>query len=415
MEKIKNIIASQTIKDTGLSFFGLGFTALVGFIYTVIIAKYFGPNNFGIYSAIVAFMTIAFAILDLGISSAIVNFLPKNPKDRHKYLNTSFTIQLAVGVLMIFIFWLISLKPWLFIPGATSNALLISGLLGFNYVFIGFIQGVFSAERKFFRYSLTQVIDAGLKILIIGLLIVSNKLSIELALLANVISTIFSFVITYFNEIPRIRIEFHKTIFDLIFHFAKWIAVNRIFSVFVSRIDVIFLNLLASSYEAGIYAAASRITMLFSLLISSLGSVVNPRFSAFDNNEKILTYIKKLFLLVSVVCVLMLLLVLLAKPVILIVFGEKFISAVKVFQWLTVAMIPFVYTLITIPALIYSFNQPKFVAQLTVVQVVTIVVIDLLFIPRLGALTPALSIGISNVLVLTLSVNKLHNLFSTHE
>jgi O-antigen/teichoic acid export membrane protein len=105
----------------------------------------------------------------------------------------------------------------------------------------------------------------------------------------------------------------------------------------------------------------------------------------------------------------------LAEPIINIVFGNKYLSAIPVFQALTVAMIPFMFTLITTPALIYSFNKPAFVAKLTAIQITFMVVFQLVFIPKLGAFAPVIALGIGNILVLTVSTIKLVKIFSNNE
>lgn len=407
MEKLKKLFLSQTIKDTSISFLGLGFSAAVGFVFTIIAAKYFGPESFGIYSAVVAFMTIVFTFTDLGISSSLINFLPKNNENRNKYISTGFFIEIICGLVALLIFLLLSLNPKLIIPGANSLSLIFAGFLGFNYVILGFIQSIFTADRKFVLLSASQIVDAGIRILIILILVKTKTLTPPNAFVANIISTIFSFFITYKSRIKDLKIEFHKEIFDKIIHFAKWIALTRVFSVFVSRVDVILLNLLTNSFEAGIYSAANRITFFFSMLISSLGSVVTPRFSAFDTKEKINSYIKKLLLLVTLVAVGMLSTIFLAKPIIVTVFGQKYVSAIPVFQALALAMIPFIYTLVTTSALIYSFNKPSFIAKMTVLQVISISLIDLIFIPKIGAFAPPIALGFSNLLVLVFSSIKL--------
>ena len=58
VEKIKKLLLSQTIKDTAISFIGLGVTAVIGFIYTVILARILGPEQFGVFSAVIALVAI---------------------------------------------------------------------------------------------------------------------------------------------------------------------------------------------------------------------------------------------------------------------------------------------------------------------------------------------------------------------
>jgi len=283
-------------------------------------------------------------------------------------------------------------------------------VLAVNYFLIGYLQGIFTADRRFVEYSISQIIDAGLKILVVFALLSASNLTIETALLANVFSTIIALIFCFGKEKKYISQTFDKGIFYQILHFAKWIAVTRVFSVFISRIDVILLNLLSGSFEAGIFSAANRITFLFSLLVSSLGSVINPRFSGSDDKKKTTAYIKKLFGLIALISIFMLVISLFASPIINVVFGDKYEAAIPVFRALTIAMIPFIFSLATTPALIYTFNQPRFVARLTAVQVVLMVVIELILIPRLGSFAPPIALGITNTVVLLITGSRLYSL-----
>lgn len=410
MEKLKKLLLSQTIKDTLISFLGLGFAAAVGFAATVILARTLGPEQFGILSAISALIAIVCSMGDLGIASALINFIPKLKEKRSVLISTSFSFEILVGIFIFILFSIFAIYNTSIVPGSLRGQLLIAGFLSVNYLFLGFVQGIFTAERRFWGYSFSQIIDAGVKIVIIYTLLLISRLSIETAFLANVISTLLTLIIIFGKEFLKIKLSLDKGIFQKIVTFAKWIAVTRVFSVFISRIDVILLNLLSSSFEAGIFAAASRITLLFSLVISSLSAVINPRFSGFSHKGMVISYTKKLIGLISLVTLLMLLSTLLAKPIINIVFGDKFVSAIPVFQSLTLAMIPFMYSLATIPALIYTYNENRFVAKITAIQVIFMISLEIILIPSLGYFAPAIALGASNIIVLVATSTKLLSL-----
>jgi O-antigen/teichoic acid export membrane protein len=414
VKRIKELLLSQTIKDTLVSFLGLGFSAAVGLIFTVILARYLGPEQFGIFSAVTALYSIVYSLGDLGIAASLINFIPKLKEKRSELINTSFSFEIFVCAVILIIFVGFSIFHDSIIPGSLGKQILIAGALAINYLLISFIQGIFTAERRFLRYSFTQIIDSGIKIILILILMSVSGLSVETALLANVVSTLIALTITFGKEFFKIKLSLEKGILNKIFHFAKWLAINRVFGVFISRIDVLLLNLLVGSFQAGIFSAANRITLLFSLLVSSLGSVVNPRFSSFgEDKEKISAYIKKLLGLVSLISVFMLILVFLANPIINIVFGDKYLAAIPVFRMMTLAMIVFMFQLVTIPPIIFSFNQPKFVARLTALQVVVLIGMELILIPSLGALAPAIALGAANIIAILFSSIKLHKLLNS--
>lgn len=407
MKKILGLLKSQTVKDSLIIFTGLGVMALIGLVFTVILARTLGPNTFGVFSAITALATIVYSLGDLGISPALINFIPKHLTEKAKYLTTGFWLQFAVAILVLLFFVGISLIHELVIPGSLAVDLLLAGGMSINYLFIGFAQGIFTAERRFWSYSLSQIIDPVIKITIVFILLRSNSLTIGSALAANLISTLLALLITFGKELYATEFEISREIVLKITHFAKWIAFSRIFSVMVSKVDVVLLNLMVGSFQTGIYSAASRLSFFFALLVSGLGSVVNARFSAFDSNKKLIAYSQKLLLLVASIIALMIFFVVLAGPLVTLIYGEKYLEAIRVFKFLTLAMIPFVFSLITTPALLYTFNLPAFYAWMTALQVSGIVILDIFLIPTLGALAPVIAMGITNLFVLVVSSAKL--------
>ncbi|TRZ48337.1 hypothetical protein D4S03_09995, partial [bacterium] len=132
MERLKKILSSSTIKDTFISFIGLGITAIVGFIYTVILARLLGPEKYGVFSAITALIAIIYSLGDIGITSALINFIPKLKEKRQLLIDTSFWFELAIGLIILLIFGGISIFHNGIIPGSLSEQILLGGIVAFN-------------------------------------------------------------------------------------------------------------------------------------------------------------------------------------------------------------------------------------------------------------------------------------------
>lgn len=410
MDKIKRLFFSQTSRDTLVSFSGLGIIAVVGMIFTVIVARAFGPATFGLFSALNAIVTLLSSIGDFGISAALVNFLPKVTDRRQTIISVTFWFQVIVSLIISLILISLSAFHQSIVPGSQTVHVIIVGVLTGAYILQGFALGIFNAEKKFFQASFIQGLDSTVKLAIVTSLFFTNSMNIELALLANVVSCFLSLIYGFAGEFKNIRPIFPRAQLAEVFAFSKWIALSRFFSVMISRVDILLLNLMVGGFEAGIFAAASRITLLFALLVSSLGAVISPRFSAFKQRHEILAYLKKVSLLVACVSLIMLLTTLMADPLIRIIFGVKFTASIPVFQALAVAMIPFLFTVVTVPPLLYSFNQPRFLAKITIIQTVVLVGLDILLIPTYRAFGPAISLAVSNLLVFSFTAFKLFSL-----
>ena len=412
MDKIKTLLFSETSKDTAISLAGSGIVAVTGVAFTILLARALEPESFGVYSSLVAIVGIVSVLGDLGISSALVNFLPKMPNKRRVLVATSFWFQSLIALIFSLLISFSGLINNIIVPGSIPAHLVFAGLLTGVYVINQYAVGLLKAEKKFLAASLVQSVDSIGKLAITFALFFNSNLTISLALLSNIASASFSTLYGLRQEFKGLPLILPKQTLKKIFSFAKWIGLSRVFGVAVSRIDIILLNLMHSSFSAGIFAAASRVGLVFALVVSSLGSVVAPRFSGFTKRQQTISYLKKLFGLVSLISLSMLLVVVLAKPIILLVFGSKYLEAVPVFKALTIALIPFLFSIVTSNPIIYTYNQPDFFAKITIIQVVILVVIDILLIPSLGALAPAIAIGVSNTVMLILGGLRLKKLLS---
>jgi len=410
MKKLFCLLKSQTIKDSFVVAIGLGVSAVIGFVFTILLARSLGPVNFGVYSAITALAAIVYSLGDMGISNSLINFLPKKISERYQYLSTSFWMEFVVGVFILLLFGIFSFFHQTIVPGSLSTDLLLAGIISFNYLLIIYTQGVFTAGRKFWSYTASQILDSGVKIVIVFFIFKMGNLSIGTALIANIISTFIALLITFGKELYSIEFDFFKKPFWNIFHFAKWIAMSRVFTVMISRIDIILLNFMVGSYSAGIFSAASRVTLIFAMTAGGLSSVINPRFSSFHSHHQTVSYSKKLILLVSGIATAMLALSFLALPIISLVYGEKYLESVSVFRYLILAMIPFLFTIISNSALVYAFNQLNYYTKMVAIQTAIIVALDLFLIPKIGYHAPAIALFASNIFVLFASTLKIRAL-----
>lgn len=407
VKKILSLFKTGTIKDSFVIAIGLGGSAFIGFIYTILLARSLGPVNFGVFSALTALAAIVYSLGDLGISNSLVNFLPKKNKEKLLYLSTSLWLEIFIGALIIILFLALSFVSNTIVPGSLRNDFLLAGVISFNYLLIIYTQGYFTGVRTFWPYTASQLIDSGAKILIVFFIFRAGGLTIGTALTANIISTLLALIVTFGSKFRFLNLGLSKDVFWDIFHFSKWIAVSRIFTVMISRIDVVLLNILAGGYAAGIFSAASRVTILFAMMAAGLNSVINPRFSSFNSPQKIVSYAKKLLLLVSGIAVLMILVSFFAEPIITLVYGEQYTASISVFRNLTLVMIPFLYTVIFNSILIYGINELKYFTKLMATQTLIIIITDLILIPSISYYAPVLALLFSNLFVFIASAARI--------
>lgn len=415
MNKFFSILKTQTIKDGLLVGVGTFFTAFFGFLFTILMARSLSPDQFGVFSALTSLVAILYSLGDLGVGPAIINFLPRHKDMELKIISTSFWFQYVVGLLIALTFWSLAKYSHVIVPGSVSGHFYLIGSLVFNYILIGWAQAVLTAKKSFLKISLSQIIDSLIKIVTVYILYKTSGLSISLSLLMNAISVCLALFLVFWKDLFSIPLAFSKKVFTDLYHYSKWIAISRLFSVFYSKVDILLLNLIGTSFQAGIFAASSRITLLFAIVVTSLGSVINPRFARFKTKKEFLGYTKKVFFLISGLAFVLLLTVVFADKIISFVFGAGFFESVRVFELLSLSMIPFLYSAIFTAAILYTFQLSSFYALLTFINLGITVLVNLFFIPKIGYFAPVVGSFLGNTICLMLSFWKVKNLYKSSE
>lgn len=390
---------SSATKDTLSSLVGVIGTALLGLSFTVLAARLLKPELFGVYSTLVAFVTIIATIGDLGLTSAVMSLVPKKGVKSAQYLSAISWMTLSVSII-------ISVVSIICAYFSNINILYV-GILSSIYIIQSLFLAVFNAKRKFIFNSLTQIIDSFVKLSLTLYFIYYWGGSIHLLLIANIISSTLSVVFANIIDSSFLFTQPKLKTVNEIIKFSKWVAFSRIFTLGISRIDIILLNYLASSYYAGIYSATTRFGLLFTLFSVAIGNVANQRMSTIKSRTHLVNLTKKLLVVFTLISVMMILVAIFSKPLILLVYGREYIESAPVLVALSLAMIPYVFSIATTGPILYTFNNSMFYSYLTMSQFVIILAMNYILIPPFKALGPAMSLGFANLFLLVVSSIKL--------
>lgn len=94
-------VLQKTIVNTGWLFFDQVVRLAVGLLIGVLFARYLGPEEYGIFSFALAFVTLFSAFATLGLDSVVVREIIKYPEAADEILGTSFLIKLIAGALTV--------------------------------------------------------------------------------------------------------------------------------------------------------------------------------------------------------------------------------------------------------------------------------------------------------------------------
>jgi O-antigen/teichoic acid export membrane protein len=159
------------------------------------------------------------------------------------------------------------------------------------------------------------------------------------------------------------------------------------------------LAAISGAVATGLYSIPSRLASFIIILSGSFGAVLAPRFAGFGNKDSERKYIIKSLLAVLPIVAGIIFWIIIAKPFILTLFGEKYVDSVPVFQALVAAQVPFLFTVPSVTAIIYSMKKTFYIGIYSFFHIFAIFILNLIFIPKYGVFGPALTLGITYTLL----------------
>jgi len=224
--------------------------------------------------------------------------------------------------------------------------------------------------------------------------------NLNLALLVYGLSTILPIIYGFsVTGIKFLRAKVVKSDYVDLIKFSGWLGVNRIISSISGRLDVTMLANLTNAVVVGEYSIASRLSSFVIVLSSSLGSVLSTRFARFNDRELEKKYLIKSTLFTLPIILGVIIWIIIAKPFVLILFGDKYFESIKILQYLLVSLIPFIFATPAVTAIVHAMRKPVFIGTFSFIQIAMIFLFNIYFTNLFNGLGPAIAFMISNTVL----------------
>jgi O-antigen/teichoic acid export membrane protein len=406
-----SLALSQTARSTYLTTFGSGINAFLGFVFTIVVARSISPADFGLFSVVVNLITVLVVIADVGFSSAVLKFLPQAIRDHQKedlpkIIKVSFLFTLLVcGLLALLLFVSSSFlahniffKMELSLPLAIASISLIGFAL--SYLFIAVLQG----QQKFLFGVIAESSVLAVKVLATLALVLLGKLELNSLILIFSLTSFVGFMIGLFlTKLDFLKAKTDWRLVKVLFGFGIWVALARMINCLSARVDTLMLVRFVETSQVGFYAAAQRMTFIFPVLISGITVVLSPKFASLNSKTEVKAFIQKSILLISTLIIPILVLFFVAPWLTVWVYGEVYRPAASIFRWLLLSSSLFVATTVPMIIIIYYFGQSKFFTLISAFQLALIFLANLVLIPKMGVIGPAISLAFSYGMIFLIS------------
>jgi len=372
----------------------------------IIFSRALGPINFGIFSVLFSLLLILSRVGDLGLNISIQRHIAQNKGNQkliNKFIRVGSSLKLILTAL-IFLAGIVSsgliTTSILALPPENTVYVLLVFCFSLGVIFYEYITAVLQAIQSFSFSILCNWVQSSTKLVLAFISLIFHELSLLVITILYLFAPVLGGIVG-FAKIPLTAFMplWDKNIVSKIISVSRWTGIAIIAATAADNLDIIIVQNFLSSYDTGLYSAATKIASVASLFSFSLGTVLNVRVASYKDPANLRSYIKKATLLSLLSFVAISSLSIISHPAISLTVGSEFIGAASTLKILLVgtailtATSPFV-------ALFYLIDQPVYFALSGIIGTVLLVSGDLMLIPQHGLIGAAYARLIMRAVVL---------------
>lgn len=333
---LENQTLKQTIaKNTFWLFLGQILNRLLKAVLIIYAARVLGAEGYGVFSFALSFIMLVMIFSDIGIGSILIRETSKtrDEAERNKYLSTSFYLKiflLAVCTGLIIVGTVI-------LPNKEAAKLLwiLLGLLAFSLLKDYFLALTRALEKM--EIEAMNVIIEAAAIVILGLAFLKISPTAQNLSWAYSLGTFigFVFLLIAFRRYLKITVScFEASLVKKIISWAWPFAIVGVISSILSYTDTLLLGWLKPIETVGWYSAASKIPLLFIIPANLVSAAILPALSRLsDSQEKFIKLIRQsIGLLLTIGFPAAAGGIILAKPIIKLIFGGQYLPSIPSFK-----------------------------------------------------------------------------------
>lgn len=264
------------------------FSAIFVGIY---VARYLGPEQFGILSYALAISSIMMAVGRLGMESVLVRDLAQHPYNRLAYMGTAFRLMLTVAIVgmlvmgALVIFWETDYNSRICILIISLGAL-FQAFSVIDYNFQSQVRAKYSTLAKSLALSLTSIVKL--------VMVWSGAELVHFAVVYALDYAAIGFFLVVFNfkkEGMRFIGRFETVLLKPLLKSAWPMVLSAVSAILYMRVDQLMIKNMLGLHELGLYAAAVKIyegwvVVPYVISISLLPAIVKIKSRSISEYEK---------------------------------------------------------------------------------------------------------------------------------
>ena len=366
----------------------------LGFVASLLIARALGPADFGIYAVLAATVGIVGTLAEGGLTEAAVlrisSAWPARPEAAEMRARSFFWLRLGLSALIVGVGCAMASLISSRVLNDVDVGLLRWALIGIVATAAsGALSAVLQATGGFGRMSSLILINTGLTAVLALVLAAIGRLDLLSTLIILGIGTS---LVTYAAAARMLPLGFRLRLpswDDLatearqLFETGRWLWIASLFAMLTANAEVLLLNQRVALTLVGTYALALNLATKADVVNQSLYTVLLPGIASVDVRTQLRDYVRRGLVRSAGICLVLLVLIPFAQPLIVLIYGPAYAQSVIYFQLLLGVMM---FDVLLTPLLLLplAYRQAKVLAAADGVRAVTLVVVAVALIPVYG-------------------------------
>lgn len=383
---------SRTISNLSWLIGGRFLQSLLGFVVSLLTARYLGPISFGTLNYVASFMAFAYVISNLGFDAIIVSELIKKPERRGVILGSAMGLRFCVGLISVII---VLITIYILNPG--NDELMYIGILqSIGVIFAAFETFMYWYQMKLLGKYISIVSFIGFILMVcyrILILIYEKNVyyfGFGLSLDYITIGLLYFFFYKH-HKGPRLifSLNYGLKLIKVSYHF----ILSQLLVTVFSKIDKIMLGELIGQNSVGLYTAAYSICISWTFILRAIIETARPVIMENKGKSEELYHksIRQLYAIIVWLSILSaLLLTIFSKPIIIILFGEQYLGSIPVLRILG-WYICFSYLGGARSIWLVMEGKQRFEKYLATCGMITNIVLNIFLIPKFSIMGAAIS------------------------
>ena len=401
MSLINNIIGKlnlsptkeKVVRNVVWAVTGKVVTLLGGLLVGIFVARYLGPEQYGLMSYVMSYVALFQVLASFGMDQIEIREESKTPEEKDKIIGTAFALKIGFAAITI---GLVCLTAWLFEADSFTKWMIMLYSLSMVMNSFGVIRNYFTSlvwNEYIVKTEITRtLIGAGIKVVL--LLLHAPLVWFIAATLFDTMLIAGGYLVSYRSKIDSIRKwQFDKETAKYLIKQSFPLLLSGAAVVVYQKIDQVMLGNMLNKEAVGYYAVAAAFISIIGFIPTVLSQTVTPILvQAHTQDQEDYRQKAQLFMNIStwVIIVICILVCLLSHPLICYTYGAQYLVAIPILQITIFKEIGYALAQ-TSGTIIITESIQRPVVFRNLIGCIVCILLNLLLIPKYGVIGAAIS------------------------